>query len=98
MKKVLWDQFDITSSLPATPNPVKAALLPCPVVTDSQDTEFLSTSLPEISVLAAAVVVAALTVFVVHDDSERTHYTSTSTLRLSSVPVYLRLGQLVYYS
>ena len=99
MKKVLWEQFDIESTAPVKPFASKALSSLCVGIGDSFDEAetILGNSATVLPLLIAALLVIAFT-FTRHSLQQTNSDFQLGFFNLQKVPLYLRLGRLIYYS
>lgn len=97
MKKVLWEQFGIESPVPVKPFPGKAIF---PFCAENGNAFDVARTIPVESV-TVPLLVAVLFVAAFAFSKQSSHRTPDHFLSFSNsekVPIYLKLGRLIYYS
>ncbi len=98
MKKVLWEQFGLQSAAPAKPFPSKVLSSLCVGMGDSFDAAGkISGKSATVPLLLAALLVIGFT-FTRNSSQQSNNDFQLSFFNLQKVPLYLRLGRLIYYS
>lgn len=98
MKKVLWEQFEIQSAAPANPFPSKALSTLCFGIGDSFDeVATITGNSVTVPLLVATLLLIAFT-FTRHSSQQSNDDFQLGFFKLNKVPLYLTLGQLIYYS
>ena len=98
MKKALWEQFEIQSAAPAKSFPPKALSTLCFGIGDSFDeVATITGNHATVPLLVAALLVIAFT-FTRHSLQQSNNDFQLGFFNLPKVPLYLRLGRLIYYS
>lgn len=98
MKKALWKQLDPEAAVPARPYPSKLLSTFCAAFDDSSDASDQISGKSVAAAVPVAMLFVVAFVFQRQSSNPRPYYFQLGFFKAEKVPLYLKLGRLIYYS